>query len=74
MQMDNNEAVDEQSEVNAAATENVAANCDDGSSTNVQSDEISVTANELLNDKNMTESNGDDEPKAGNLEQKADSN
>lgn len=72
MQADNNEAVDELPDLKAAIIENIAANCDDGSSTNVKRDETIEAANELSNDKNVNnESSGEDEPKTGDLVQKS---
>lgn len=52
MQTDNNEADDERTEnVNEAATKAATANCDDGSSTKVQSDVTEKTANDFADDK-----------------------
>lgn len=71
MQTECNEAVDERTEnVDAAAAENVTANCDDGSSTKVQSDEIDDAANDLANDENVAtvESSVDDKLKIDNNE------
>lgn len=56
--------------MNAATIEDVAANCDDGSSTNLQRDESNVIANNLSNDKQvaMAEDSVDEVPKTDKIE------
>lgn len=73
MQVDNDEMVDDEPNVNVPVIEDVAANCDDGSSTNVQSNEINASTNETSDDKTVAacENSGDDESKAGSVDLKA---